>query len=119
MGAIYAMLIGIRIAVFVNAVMLASLIIVNVFRLLSQRRINALLESDHKRMAEYTFLMQSTFDLFRREGKELAEANVNAARAIQETVRAAGPLSDSGPDILLTAEQRAKAIERIERAKGE
>jgi hypothetical protein len=67
--------------------------------------------------AQYRTLTQQYHDLYAKEGKEAQQVIVAAANVVRETVKAGGPLSDSGPQpvVKMTAEERAKAMERMRR----
>ncbi len=67
--------------------------------------------------AQYRTLTQQYYDLYTREGRDAQQVILNAAKIVKDTVKASGPLSDTGshPAVPMTPEQRAKAEERIKR----
>lgn len=68
-----------------------------------------------KESAQYRTLTQQYYDLYTREGRDAQQVILNAAKIVKDTVKAGGPLSDSGPHLAMTPEQRAKAEERRDR----
>jgi hypothetical protein len=63
-------------------------------------------------------VMQQYYDLDNRERKEAQQVILAAAKDVKETVKAGGPLSDSGPQpvVKMTAEELDTAVERMRRS---
>ncbi len=66
----------------------------------------------------YLLLIQQYYELHEKEGQHVEKA-AQVIENMADTIKSGGPLSDSGfHKMPMTSEERARAMERMERSKG-